>query len=228
MSESANATPEMKTNTPLSLGGILSDHGMFCLHGIAGADLGLNNAVPSSLSLKERFRIVIGSLPEISTAIYRKDCLGNQTSLWGNIGIILRDGDLQFANRFDAGTTVSGGRRNIATQSEEERLSIIGEIDIWQQSHGKLSVLNEVVVSDPKIAGLYFKDTSGLSPRQINRDQTTAQPNHIPKIISELAEELDLPVYAIRTTGVYEIIRSDESGRYNFLTDAIKSEPHFG
>ena len=38
---------------------------MFCLHGINGADLGLNNAVPSSLSLKERFRIVIGSRPEI-------------------------------------------------------------------------------------------------------------------------------------------------------------------
>ena len=38
---------------------------MFCLHGINGANLELNNAVPSSLSLKERFRIVIGSRPEI-------------------------------------------------------------------------------------------------------------------------------------------------------------------
>ena len=91
-------------------------------------------------------------------------------------------------------------------------------IDGWQKRFGKTTKLNEVVVRSPEIAGLYFKDTSGLMPKEINHDQTVGEPNHIPEILPNLSIELDLPVYAIRHTGLYKVNVWDENGRYNFVT----------
>lgn len=207
----------------LDLGAELEQRGMFCLHGVVGVDLGLNNAVAPGTSLEDRFRIVVADEPPIATAVYKKEVLTNHVSIWGNIGVVIRAGEIQFAGD-DAGSTVVGTDRVTQAQTTEEISQGLNAIERWQETFLRPKV-NEVVVRKPIVSGLYFKESSGLMPHEINRDQTVAEPNHIPKILRDLSLELKLPVYTIRHTGLYVINAFDENGRYNFVTNAERVEP---
>lgn len=194
----------------------LSQHNMFCFHGIALDSVGLNSGIAENATLVDRFEIAIRERPTLSTSVHEEKAMTSKAPIWSNVGVMISDGQIQAASHTDMSSVMlSDGARATPQQSTEEIVSAIEKIAENDNKYSEYPLLNEVVIKNPEIFGLYFKDTAGLMDYQINRNQITADPNTIPQVIREIAIEHGLPIFAIRTSGVYEAKEFDvESGKY--------------
>ena len=212
------------------LGAELAAHQMFCLHGVAldSDDIlslaGTNSLLPSDTTLHERFRMAIEERPTLSAVAHNEPATTSHATLWGNIGVVIADGDIQAARSGDLSSVMSegGARKTREEQSPSDIAAALDRIAALDERYPKSPEHNEVVVRDPSIAAVYFKDTAGLMPNQINRAQTTADSNTVPELVREVGEEFGLPIFAIRTSGVYEVKHFDPvTGIYRLGTEDV-------
>lgn len=197
----------------VDLGSELRRLGMICMHGIALDDLGINSKLGPETPLEERFRIVIEDKPAVSTFVHPVEALRSTDPLWSTVGVVIGGGIIQAASRGDMSSIMSdGGRRRTIQQSPGEvrqELDQIAANDAYYRESRFALPHNEVVVAFPEVSGLYFVDTAGLMLHQINRKQVVAKDNTVPGIVCGLSIDLGLPVFAVRTTGVYRVGKFD-------------------
>jgi hypothetical protein len=210
------ASPEQDALGIHALGPGLTSRNMFCLHGIAADDLGINSLVPANTSLEERFRVAVIDRPALSTVVHTQRATTSKAPLWSSVGVVIGDGSIQAAKPRDMSSVMlEHGKRQTIEQSPEEAQDALDKIASNDAKYPDYPLDNEVVVSQPTVAGLYFKDTAGLMPNQINTNHVTADPNTVPELIRKVGTQFGLPIYAVRTSGVYEVREYDQdTGKY--------------
>ena len=208
-SETADLAEELRNRT------------MFCLHGITADDLGINSLVGGETGLEERFRAAVVDRPAMSAVIHTEQATTSKAPLWSSIGVVIGGGAIQAASPSDMGSRmVADGRRDTIEQSPEEVREALDTICANDAKYPDYPLHNEVVVDRPIVTGFYFKDTAGLMDNQINRDQVNAEPNTVPPLVRTMADQYKLPIFAVRTSGVYEVKEFDpETGKYRFSAE---------
>jgi len=209
----------------LDLGEELMYRGMFCVHGVSQDDLGGNSLVNPKTSLEERFEIAITTRPALSSTVHIRAAMTNHAPLWSPVGIVVTGGRVQYVTPRSEGTVMlPGGLRQTPDQSVDEMRRAFDAIATQDARHPGYPLHNEVVVQNPAIAGLFFKDTAGLQPQEIHPTVAVA-PNTVPGIVRATSQRFGLPVFVIRHTGVYGISEWDrETGVYDFST-AVRVSP---
>lgn len=213
--------PEQLKDILPSLDTELARNDMFCLHGVALLDVGRNSQLPGDTSFEERFRIVVEESPTISAVVHTDDATTSKAVLWSDIGLVIGGGSLQAASPIDMSSVMTDdGSRYTPEQSAQDISAVIDQIAASDAKYPDHPQHNEVVVSEPVIKALYFKDMSGLMPHQIDQSQPVFELNVIPKPVLDAAVRHSLPVFALRTSGVYRVDRFDErTGKYRFSID---------
>jgi hypothetical protein len=212
---------ELDMSSSLALAPELRTRNMFCLHGIAGDDLGLNSLLPENTELEERFRIAIVDRPALSAEAHTHRAVTSKAPLWSTIGVMIGGGTLQAASPRDMSSRMLRyGQRQTLQQSMDDINQALDKIIANDEKYPNYPLHNEVVVSGPTVSALYFKDTSGLMINEINRKQVTAEPNTVPEIIRTVGAQFGLPIFAVRTSGVYEVKEFDaDTGMYQFSAE---------
>lgn len=142
---------------------ITQRHGCFMVHDLVTADWkpsANNNAVDTKkLSLNDQLDIVLGLEPTIATSTLRVGNPQDKTFGRGSWGVFLSGGRTLGGEPQDAGTQAHGLRkRNVG-----ERFRGVDSIDDAIMSPHKASY-NELVVENPKVAGLYIKWSDDMPP----------------------------------------------------------------
>jgi len=194
---------------------------MFCLHGVALDSVGRNSLLPEATSLAERFRIAIVEKPVLSAFAHTDQATTSKASFWSSVGVVIAEGMIQAASQRDISSVMlADGKRQTEAQSATAMKDALDKITASDARYPDYPLDNELVIANPGAAGIYFKDTAGLMPYQINEQHVTATPNTVPPLIRALATEVGLPVFAVRTTGMYQVREWDtETGKYLFSAE---------
>lgn len=216
--------PETQGTEMLSLSEELKSRDMFCLHGVSLDDVGMNSIMPRDTSMEERFRVAIEERPALSAVVHTDTATTSKVALWSSVGVVIGEGKIQAASSRDMSSVMrEDGSRQTPDHTHDDMRQALDRIAENDAKYGEHTPSNEVVVQNPSVSGLYFKDTVGLMPYQINRNHVSSDPGTVPRIIRELGRQFNLPVYAVRTSGMYQVGHYDnETGKYSIGADSTR------
>jgi len=216
-----NSGHEQSPKALLALSPELRQRNMFCLHGISLDTVGYNSLLSEATGLEERFRITIADKPVVSASVYAERATTSQAPLWSNVGVIIGEGRIQAASPTDISSLMlPNGERQTSKQSLDEIREALDAIAANNEKYPDYPLINEVAIREPTVTGLYFKDTAGLMPNQINTLQVTAPPNTVPEIVRKVSSAFGLPIFAVRTSGIFEVKTFDPvTGSYQFSSE---------
>lgn len=153
-----------------------------------------NSLLRSDISWEEKLKIVLAFEPTISTSAISPE----QQGMWTNIGVLLNGGRVEVASPSDAGTRTTGiGKREMG-ERPSFRKPIEQQLQDTTSYHhkGDLMNYNEIVVSNPEVAGFFVKveDNDSIANIGVSPD----------KVFSAI-EGLHIPMFAVKNGEVYKV-----------------------
>lgn len=127
----------------------------FLIHGFSNFRPVDNSPTIEKLSLKNRVDIIRSYNPDLSCSTFNNG-IRHDSSDFGNamVGVIISSGIINSASTTDDGSYVDAkGKRKSFGMAEQDQI----EIETIMKSRHDIGVYNEIVISDPEIAGVYLK-----------------------------------------------------------------------
>ena len=189
------------------------EKGYIFFHGVPTKNRGMNNTAKNNPLLKtgamtteDKLSLLMGLEPTISASVLKEGEKNAQT--YYTFGVILGGGKILSAYKEDLGTMVEGvysRRSKYDSETKEtsiqpniiERLDEAVHTPVQDRKWGKH---NEIVIEDPKVAGLCIN----LSQFNKDHDQISLEE------LEQYAKNLNLPLYAIKDGKVYPFDMADK------------------
>lgn len=173
------------------------------------------------VDLETKLKILLSLQPSISTSTIKEGEGGSH--LMHNVGVILNGGRVETAHGFDSRTvplSVKSRDLRFAESSEQQEFLRDPKSQIAKAIHEKSDHWNELVVSEPTPAALYF--THELYEEGGYRKKVQA--------LQELSQKYNLPLYCLKDGKAYEFTLELKeawdkfSGKYKFYELTTKKE----
>jgi len=179
-----------------------------------------NSLIRSDIPWEEKLKIVLAFEPTISTSAISPE----QQGMWAGMGVLLNGGSVEVASPSDAATIAEGSKRIVTHSSATYDFSEGHTKPIEQQLQETISYhhegdfmnYNEVIVSNPEVAGFFARvkeDNSldvGVSAEEI----------------FPVVEKIHMPVFAVKKGEVYRIdpsLREEVVGKEVFGIKTYKT-----
>lgn len=182
---------------------LMKNHNVLFVHGISRFTPDANSPLQSSADVEDKFRIVLGLEPAISTSTISPG--DGRESYWASQGFILAGGTVTEAHRRDAATKPHGlaSRSSMYSTNNIPIVEQISKAIQLRDNQGSLIKYNELVVEHPKPSALYV--TLDNTPNNYN-PYDEARSN-----MPEIAEKLGLPLVVIQNGKPFRAVYDTES-----------------
>lgn len=166
-----------------------------------------NTLIRSDISWEEKLRIVLAFEPTISTSAISPE----QQGMWANMGVLLNGGRVEAASPQDIGTrAISRSKREVRHSNEPIEQQIQRTISYHHE--GDFMNYNEIVVSNPEVAGFFIK---------VREDDSIDRIGVSSEQVFTAVEKIDLPMFAVKNGEVYRI---NPSGTEKVLVNELRQE----
>jgi hypothetical protein len=192
---------------------VIRNHDVLFVHGILPDYVpDVNSLLHNGVNWKTKLEILLTLEPDIATSTIKSG--DSESSFWSWIGVILRDGMVQYASPSDAATRAEAikGREIWGRGGIKQMEAIRGDIGRAVMTFG--NKYNELGVRNPKVSGFYFNPERywSLSPER----RRTAPLNEV----DAFCREIGMPIYIIERGVAYEA-RYDEEKKVFIRTSDV-------
>ena len=202
------------------------EKGYIFFHGVPTKNRGMNNTSENNPLLKtsvmtteDKLSLLMGLEPTISASVFKEGEKDVQT--YYVFGVIIGGGKVLSAYKEDAGTlaeSVYSRRSKYDSETKEtniqpnvtERLNVAVHTPVQNRKWGKH---NEIVIEDPKIAGLF------INLSQFNKDHDRISLGEL----EQYAKSLNLPLYAVKDGRVHHF---DIAGKISVDAEGNRFQKH--
>lgn len=189
---------------------IMKKHGVIVVHGIWTKEMSRN--APKHLSWPgrklewdEKLMRLINDSPTISASTMRKG--DSSHNLWGYMGAILNDGNVEFAREKDMDSVIVEGRRMPSAFGLVQDYNKSIEEQVEGAIQNRNGTRNELIIKDPKVAGFYF-----MLETRVRNMVGYKEPSEICYTLTQL----DIPLYVVHDGELFPAQYNDDKKWFDF------------